>query len=445
MRPLAPVIGDRAPALRSQAWRFALERADRAIAGKPRCMQNVFSAYRVAGPLDLTAWREALDQLAVRHAALRTELAARGDRLEQVVRLDAEPRLEVVDLRPRSDAERGARSRQAIEDAIRHPFELTRAPLVRWQIQQRAAADHAILMTGHHIVLDGWSIGVAMRDLFELYEDIVDGRDRPARRPPRQLPDVARAEHAWLSSDASQPERAYWRDQFLRPAQLVELPGDRTPRAAPSWRAIMPTRRIAAERAAPIRALTGATDATLYIVLLAGFVELLHRWTGARDVTLCTTHAGRSHLEVEDTVGDLTRTLLLRIAWSGAPSFRELVANARAVVLRADAHSALPCSEVLAMAGGAADLLDFPGFLVQYGRSPVACTPRDVRLTPEPVDWDLIGMKSCLVAQVADRAIELQFPCREDCYRAETIDRALAELEAILLDGARDPDRRIGR
>lgn len=441
---LAPLIEDRAPALRSQDWRFALELADRAIPGKPHHMQNVFSAHRVEGPLDVVALREALDQLAVRHAALRTAFV-RGDQLEQIVRLDVEIALELVDLRAAAGAERDAASRSAIKRATRHAFDLTRAPLIRCQVQQLAAAVHVIVLTGHHIVLDAWSLELVLRDLLELHADIATGGGPPARPSPRQLPDVARDEHAWLASTRAEPERAYWRARFARPPRVVELPDDRRPQAAPAWCQIVSSRRISATAAAPIRALAAATDATLYIVLLAGFVELLHRWTAARDVTFCTTHAGRSRVDLEDTVGDLTKTLLLRVAWHGAPSFRELIAITRAVVLGADAHKELPCSDVLALAGATVDRLDFPGFLLQYGRPPLVWSPRQLRLIPEPVEWETIGMKSCLVVQTVGDELYLQFPCREDCYDAATIDRALIELEAILRAAASDPDRRVGR
>ncbi|MFJ8185674.1 non-ribosomal peptide synthase/polyketide synthase [Streptomyces sp. NPDC096105] len=298
---------------------------------------TTLSVLRLRGPLDEPALRTALDGLVARHESLRTTFTEQDGQPRQVVHPPHPAALAVDDLTAAPD------SRAALEELLDReaatPFDLATGPLLRARLARTAADEHVLALAVHHIVTDGWSLGVLGRDLGELYAAAHEGR-----RP--ELPDlpVRYADHAaWQRARTDQAERqlAHWREQ-LAGVPPLELPTDRPRPAVRSRDGALVTFTLPAELTDRLRERGREADATLYMTLLAGCTVLLSRWADQDDFAVGTVTAGRERPELHDVVGMFVNTLVLRNGVRPGTSFRALLEQVRGTVLDAFAHQDVP-------------------------------------------------------------------------------------------------------
>ncbi|MET0395315.1 MAG: amino acid adenylation domain-containing protein, partial [Longimicrobiaceae bacterium] len=299
---------------------------------------------RVGGALDAAALGRALSGVAARHEALRTVFEERGDGAVQVVAPPAPVPLPRVDLsRLRHEArERTARA-LAREDAAR-PFDLRRGPLLRAALLRLDGGEHALLLTLHHVVTDGWSMGVLFRELSALYAAAV-GEGEAALPPlPLQYADFAVWQRLRLRPGGGTLEREldFWRARLAGAPPVLELPADHPRAPAGGRRGGQVELAVPAATAAALRRLGRAEGTTPFITLLAAFQLLLARYAGQDDVVVGTPIAGRTHRELEGLVGFFVNSLAVRVDVSGDPTFRTLLRRTREAVLGAFAHQEVP-------------------------------------------------------------------------------------------------------
>ncbi|HEV2735390.1 MAG TPA: amino acid adenylation domain-containing protein, partial [Longimicrobiaceae bacterium] len=331
--PLVPVPRDDAPLPLS----FAQQRLwflDRMEPGSPA--YNMPAALRLRGAPDVAALRRSLDALARRHETLRTTFAERDGEPVQVVHPASRVPLPVVDL-----GARGAVERLAREEALR-PFDLAAGPLLRALLLRLGAEEWALLFTVHHIVSDGWSTGVIVREVSELYSAFTEGRQASLPALPVQYADYAAWQRAVLAGEALEAQLAWWRDRLAGAPPLLELPTDHARARTRGERGAARPFRLAEETVAGLRALSRREGATLFMTLLGAFQALLGRWSGAEDVSVGTPAAGRSRVETEGLVGFFVNTLVLRADLGGEPGFRELLGRVREATLGAYGHQDVP-------------------------------------------------------------------------------------------------------
>ncbi|WP_375745201.1 non-ribosomal peptide synthase/polyketide synthase [Corallococcus interemptor] len=313
--------------------------ADQLSPGSP--LYNVPAAVRMHGTLNLPALAQGLAELIRRHEALRTVFRQDEGRAVQVIQPASHPALPVVDLsdRPRDEAEAGAR-RVAREEAVR-PFDLEQGPLLRAVLVRLAEQEHVLCLTLHHIVSDGWSGGVFLRELAAVYGAFSQGQPSPLPELPFQYADYAAWHRGWLESGTLAENLGWWRKQ-LDQLPTLQLRSD-VPRP-PGERFHGDGRRftLPAKLTGELEALARAEGATLFMVLLALFDVLLQRHTGQDDIVVGTDIAGREHEALEGIIGFFTNQLVLRTQLSGQPTFRELLARVRQVALDAYEHQETP-------------------------------------------------------------------------------------------------------
>ncbi|MFB6595228.1 amino acid adenylation domain-containing protein, partial [Streptomyces diastaticus] len=295
---------------------------------------NVVTALRLTGRLDRAALSAAVDGLVARHEALRTTFEAVDGRGTQVVH----PRLDVP--------VRTAELDEALDLAASVPFDLRTGPLLRVLLARTAEDAHVLLLAMHHIVTDGWSMGIITRELSELYAAAVRGEEAVLPALPAQYPDFAVWQRDRHAGDALEADLAYWRGK-LEGLEPLELPTDR-PR--PAVRDAAGSQYAFAVPAELTERLTRAGRdgrASLFMVLTAVTQLLLARYTGRRDISLGTVVSGRERAETEGLVGFFANTLVLRSTVDEARSFGEFLAEVRQTVLDAFAHQDVPFSRLI--------------------------------------------------------------------------------------------------
>ncbi|HEX6864280.1 MAG TPA: condensation domain-containing protein, partial [Thermoanaerobaculia bacterium] len=305
-------------------------------------VNNIFRGLVLAGPLDVSAFEKAVAALVRRHAALRTRFPVEDGEPKQVVE-PAGPGLLFRDLSGASEA----KVMELATEEARRPFDLANGPLLRATLLRLGAEEHVLLLSLHHIVADGWSLGLLFRDLSALYAAYLEGREPALPELPTRYGDFARWQRERLQGEALAKELAFWRERLEGAPPVLELPTDHPRRLVASPRGDIVPASLDEETSAGLKALAQKEGATLFMTLLALFDVLLYRYTGQGDFVVGLPVANRNRTELEGVIGCFSSTLLLRARLSRDVTFRELLATVRSEALAVFAHSDLPFEKLV--------------------------------------------------------------------------------------------------
>ena len=341
-------------------------------------------AVRLAGPLDTGALRAALAAMLERHEVLRTAFPAVDGLPPQAAAVPAE--LAVADLSVVPAAEREAAALQLARQEAGRPFDLAAGPLCRPLLARLGQQDHLLILTMHHIVSDGWSMGVLIRELTALYTAFTAGRGNPLAPLPVQYGDYALWQQDRQRSPGIAAGLEFWRQALAGAPALLELPTDRPRPGRMSERGAVLDFRIGRALADDLSALGRSCGTTMFMTLLAGFAALAARYSGQQDLCIGTPVAGRIRPELEDLAGFFVNTLVLRIASSPRATFRDLLARTREVTLAAFEHQEVPFEQLVEELRPARDPSRTPLFQVMFVLQNASVPPlRLPGLTATPV------------------------------------------------------------
>src|SRR4051812_34131812 len=427
---------------------FAQERLwflDRLEPGQP--LYTLPLVLRLEGELDAAALAAAFGEIARRHEALRTVFAERdGEPVQRV--LPAGPwELPAADLSglPAAAREREADRLSAAEAA--RPFDLSRGPLLRAVLLRLAPGRHELLLTFHHIVSDGWSMGVLVREATALYAAALAGRPSPLPELPIQYADFAVWQRRWLSEGELERQLSYWRQRLAGMPAGFALPFDRPRPARPTWRGALVDALVGPEVTAGLRRLAREGEATLFMVLLAAFQVYLRRITGQGDLPLGSPIANRNRAEIEPLIGFFVNMLVLRGEVVGDPPFPALLGRVREETLEAYAHQDLPLDRLVEELRPERSLALHPLFQVicvlqNAPRSAVELSG----LTFSGLAREVTSTRFDLELQAAelpDGGLLAAFIYSTDLFDAATAARLSSALEVLLHALGEDPARRL--
>ncbi|MBZ4336683.1 amino acid adenylation domain-containing protein, partial [Corallococcus sp. AS-1-12] len=303
-------------------------------------LYNVPVALRLEGDLDVGILERALREVMRRHEALRTTFAVQDDHPIQVIHSDMALHLERAVV-PAEDA------RQRIEQEMLKPFDLSRGPLIRALLLKLGDSEHALVVTMHHIVSDGWSLGVLIREVGVLYTAYSSGKPSPLPELPVQYGDFAAWQRDWLRDEPLRREVDYWKQSLMGAPPVLELPTDRPRPAVRTNAGTTMGFTLPLELSQRLGALARAEGASLFMVLLTGWQVLLSRYSGQDDISVGSPIAGRTRAEVEGLIGFFVNTLVLRAKVDGESSFRELLKQVRGTVLESYEHQSVPFEKLV--------------------------------------------------------------------------------------------------
>ncbi|HTG35649.1 MAG TPA: non-ribosomal peptide synthase/polyketide synthase [Thermoanaerobaculia bacterium] len=407
---------------------------------------NLALPARLTGRLDRGALAGALNELARRHESLRTTFPSPGGQPAQRIAAAAGLPLPEIDLRALPAARRSGELAALLAEESGRPFDLAAGPLARTLLARIADDEHAFLVTQHHIITDGWSMGVLIRELGALYGALVRGEPSPLPEPPLQYADFAAWQRSWLQGEPLARQLAYWQERLAGELPALDLPTDRPRGAARSYRGGSEAIVLGPELSAAVRALTRSAGATLFMTLLAAFAALMHRLSGQDDVLVGSPIAGRNRAEVEGMLGFFINTLVLRSDLAGNPTFRELLARVREEALGAYAHQDLPFEKLVAELHPDRDLARTPLFQVflnvlnmEMGRIELPGLALEGLAPAEPPSkFDL----TVYASEAGDR-VQLRLVYNSALFDRARMVETLAQLERLLAAFAADPEARI--
>ncbi|MEO6195390.1 MAG: amino acid adenylation domain-containing protein, partial [Thermoanaerobaculia bacterium] len=407
---------------------------------------NMPTAYRLRGRVEPGALAAALGEIVRRHEALRTRFATGATGPVQRVDPVASPVLPQIDLEGLPGTARAGEELRLIHAEALRPFDLERGPLLRPLLVRNAADEWVLLLSMHHIVSDGWSMGVLLRELDALYRAAFSGEPSPLPELPVQYVDYALWQRDWLQGEVLESQLGYWRQRLAGHPPTLELPADRPRPAVQSFRGATELLSLGTELSERLRALSRRGDAPLFMSLFAGFLELLHRYTGQTDLLVGTPTAGRGRMELEGLIGFFVNTLVLRTDVSGDPTFLELLDRTRETALGAYTHADLPFERLVEELAPERDLSRTPVFQVMFSLQPsTAASPtiggfevEELSLTADSAKFDLTLYLTETSGEIAG-GIEYDV----ELFDPTTVRRLARHLEILLAGAAAAPESRL--
>jgi hypothetical protein len=415
-----------------------------------RDVYNVPAMFEVRGPLDVRRLRESLAELMRRHEALRTTFRFMDGEPKQVIAPADAVEVPFIphDLRRLPDPLRRRGTRRLAARQARHQFDLARGPLWRVGLIRTGDDEHRMLLTLHHIIADGWSIPILVNDLVQLYAAVAAGMPSPLPPLPFQYADFSVWQRAWLTETRVERQLSYWRDRLAGSPLDLWLPTDRPRPRMASYRGGAVQFALTAEEYQPVTRLSRHLRATPFMVLLAAFMALLHRYTGQDAVTVGAPVANRTHRELEDLVGFFTNTLVLRTEMSGDITFTELVRRVRSTTLAALDQQDLPFERLV------------DELVPDRGQSFQPLVQVLFALTRMPTTWEVPGLRVRWLPPVRTPTAKFDLSLllydedgrlrgvaeyARDLFDRSTIQRLVGHLRAIMTAAAADPDAPVSR
>jgi amino acid adenylation domain-containing protein len=407
---------------------------------------NMPAVFRLTGRLDRETLAWALSEIVRRHESLRTTFATVDGQPLQVIAPPQPVEPAVVDLTTVPAAERESRGLEAAREEAERGFDLACGPLFRVTLIALAPEDAILILNMHHIVSDGWSIGVLAQELSTLYAAFSAGRPSPLPELPIQYADFAHWQRNHLAGDVLAEQLAWWREHLKDAPPVIELPGDRPRPAVQRFRGQTRQLRFPAALSRALRETSQREDATLFMTLLAGFKTLLLRYTGQEDVVVGAGIANRNRVETEGLIGFFVNTLAMRTVLAGNPTFRELLHRVRETAMGAYAHQDLPFEKLVEELRPKRDLSRNPlvqiAFVLQNAPMPPFQLPG---LTMAPMELEVAAAKFDWLLSISDTHPEITgvLEYNSDLFDEATIDRMLGHYQDLLAAFAADPGRRL--
>jgi amino acid adenylation domain-containing protein len=408
---------------------------------------NIPAAVRLRGSLNLSALERSVNEIVKRHEALRTTFPMVDGRPVQLIAPTLIMTLPVIDLRELPESERETEVQRLVAEEARKPFDFAVGPLVRITLVRVGEEEHVGLLTMHHIVSDGWSTGILIREMALLYDAFSSGRSSPLPELPIQYADFAHWQRQWLQGEILETQVGYWKEQLGGSPPLLELPTDHSRPPMQTFRGARQSFLLPKTMAEALKALSRQEGVTLFMTMLAAFKVFLSRYTGQDDLIVGTPIANRNRLETEGLIGCFVNTLVLRTDYSGNPAFRQALRRVREVCLAAYDHQDLPFERLVDELHLERDLSRNPLFQVMFVlQDALMRTVELPGLTLSPVKGDREIAYFDLTLEIGENEhgpMEVALVYNADLFEPGTIARMLGNLRVVLEAVVADPDQRI--
>ncbi|MEG4517833.1 MULTISPECIES: amino acid adenylation domain-containing protein [unclassified Microcoleus] len=426
---------------------FAQERLwffDQLEPGNP--FYNLCGAVRITGQLNAETLRQSIEKIIERHEVLRTAFAGGEKEQIQVIFEAKSFPLPLIDLRDRSPDERENIARKLCAEEAKLPFDLTQPNLLRAKLLRLYETEHTLLLSAHHIIFDGWSLGVFLRELAAFYEGFAN--KNLASLPPLQIQyaDFASWQRQQMQGEILETQLTYWKQQLSGSAAVLNLPTDFSRPAVQSYKGGRQLFELPEHLTEAIRQLSRSEKTTFFMTLLAAFKTLLYRYTGQEDILVGSPIASRNSTETESLIGFFVNTLVLRSDLNGNPTFRELLNRVQEVALGAYAHQDVPFEKLVEELQPNRDLSHSPLFQVMFAfqnASEFALELPNLSLNCQQIHSGTANFDLTLELEATATGIRGWFEYSLDLFEAATIARMARHFQNLLEGIVANPSARL--
>ncbi|MBG1241150.1 non-ribosomal peptide synthetase [Nostoc sp. NZL] len=421
---------------------------------------------RFKGYLNISILEQSLSEILRRHEIFRTTFPAIEGKLVQVIHPPQAVVLTVIDLQNVPKAEQEAEVQRLTDEAIQKPFDISQLPLIRWKLLKLSDQEYVLVHVEHHMVHDGWSFNLFLRELLTLYQAFSEGKPSPLAEPSLQFADFAHWQRQWVLTEPAQAQLDYWKQKLSGCPPLLELPSDRARPAEQSYQGGMLRMELPLDVCEALRNMGRQEGVTLFMSMFAVFVTMLYRYTGQEDLCVGSGVANRRWRETEGLIGMIVNNIVLRTDVSGNPTFRELLAQVRQVTLEGYSNEDLPFDKVVEALKPERNLSYNPLFQVMFSfhdallpdlNLPGLTIKQHEALNNKSAKFDLdvvvmprseqrVGRNSKDEAKgIETEGITLVWEYNSDLFDAATIDRMMGQYQTLVEGIVANPDRRISQ
>lgn len=308
---------------------------------------NIFCAIRITGTLDIRALQHSLNEIVRRHETLRSRFIEVNGQPFQIIEEPELLPLQFFDFQQGTEHDQENQVQELLRAEVQQPFDLSQDLLLRATLLQLGPTQHVMVLVTHHIIFDGWSLSIFLREMTSFYQAFLTEETSPLPELSMQYRDFAQWQHQWLQGEHYEQQLSYWKQRLGRNLPLLELPLDRPRPALQTYRGATYRFKLPCDMTRSLRQLSQAENVTLFMLLLAAFQALLHLYSNQSEIVVGTPSANRQHIELEDLIGLFVNMLVIRTDISGHPSFRELLGRVREAVLGAHAHQDIPFEKLV--------------------------------------------------------------------------------------------------
>ncbi|MDZ8135367.1 MAG: amino acid adenylation domain-containing protein [Nostoc sp. DedQUE04] len=407
---------------------------------------HISAALRLTGFLNQAALLQTLNEIVRRHEVLRTTFATMEEKPVQVIIPTLSLNLPTINLEELSEVEQEAEVKKLVIQEIQQPFNLSQAPLLRATLLRLKETEHILVFTMHHIISDGWSMGVLTQEVAVLYEAFSKGQPSLLSELPIQYVDFAAWQRQQLQGELLQSQISYWKNQLEGAPKLLELPTDYPRPAVSSFQGASYSFELSDDLYVALKKLSQQHGSTLFMTLLAAFQILLWRYTGSEDIVVGSPIANRDRTELEGLIGFFANTIALRTNLAGNPTFEDLLTRVRTKLLEAYAHQDLPFEQLVEELQPQRNLSYTPVFQVMFV---LQNTPMSVfelpGLTISPLTIDNGSAKFDLTLEITEtpEKIFANLEFNTDLFKESTVKRMAGHFQTLLKEIIANPKLRL--
>ncbi|MEH1866379.1 MAG: amino acid adenylation domain-containing protein [Nostoc sp.] len=409
---------------------------------------NIPTALRLVGKINQTALQQSLVEIIHRHEALHTNFIAVDGKPTQIIQQQTNWTVSIVDLKDLPLTEQEIVTQQLAKQQAIQPFDLVKGALVRVTLVVLSETEHVLLVCMHHIVSDGWSMGVFIQELAALYNAYSIGQPSPLTPLPIQYADFALWQRQWLQRDVLQSQLSYWQQQLADAPALLSLPTDRPRPAVQTDNGAYQEFALSQKLTGELTQLSQQQGCTLFMTLLAAFDTLLYRYTGQEDILVGSPIANRDRSEIEGLIGFFVNTLVMRTNLAGNPTFSELLTHVREVALSAYAHQHLPFEMLVEALQPERDLSYTPLFQVMFvlQNAPISGIELSgLSVSSFPMKGANSRFDLTLIMQNSPTGLIGVWEYNTDLFDASTIERMTGHFVTLLEGIITTPEQRISQ
>ncbi len=409
---------------------------------------NIFTALSLKGSLNVAALEYTLNEIVRRHEVLRTTFASQQGQPIQVIRPTLTLSLPIINLQELPELESEAEVQKLLTQEASHNFNLTEGPLLRCTLLQLSEKEHVVMFTMHHIISDGWSMGVLVQEIAALYEAFSQNQASPLPELSIQYADFAVWQRQWLQGEILENLLTYWKQQLGGNLPILQLPTDRPRPAMQTFRGRRKSFSLSTKLTEALNTLSRNEDVTLFMTLLAAFKTLLHRYSGQEDILVGSPIANRNRNEIEQLIGFFVNTLVLRTDIDGNPSFRELLRRVREVTLGAYAHQDMPFDLLVEELQPQRDLSYTPLFQVMFvlqnaPKSEIELSGLTLSFLDNNSETAMFDLT--LYMEETEEGLVGTFEYNTDLFEDNTICRMVGHLQTLLEGIVANPQARLSQ
>ncbi len=423
---------------------FAQERLwfmDQLAPGSP--VYNTVDVVRFFGR-DTEAIKRAVNELVRRHEVLRTAVSYDDGEAMQIVFPSVDLAIPELDLSAVPEQERESEWLRVAREDGRRPFVLSRPPLLRATLIHLSDQEHLLLLTIHHIIVDEWSMEIIHRELQQLYTTFSRGQPSPLPELPIQYADFACWQRDRSQREMLERQTSYWKEELAGAPAILELPTDKVRPALQSFRGATEIFDLPKELLESLRSLGREEQATLFMTLVAGFMALLHRYTGQDDVLIGTPISGRTRSETENLIGFFVNNIVLRARFADDLNFRSLLQQVREKALGAYTHQDLSFGQLVAELAPERDPSHTPLFQVMFVlQNPEAASQASSAAGARQLETGTSKFDLTLFLSETSSGLDGLIEYSTDLFEAETVRRFFEHYRTLLETMARHPDQSI--